>query len=393
MNLAKHLFRLAVITCIVCWPVVSMAAANLPTIGGGVVFTYQYKPDDNSSNRRGGDYGLDYFIINAKGKVQTNKKGDNITYAAEYRLLTDDKRWLHYGWAAYNFWSENTVQGGYFQVPFGNLPYGYDSFYAPLNFYVGLTDNQALGFGYKLEKGPWRFDLDFYKNDSAGQNQTYGTNTTPDQPFQAENTGNIRLAYTFNKGEPKNVTVSVSGKGGQVFANNNELPSGGYPKTDAEGTRWAAAINMDANWGPWNLKLGATSYAYSVPRSGDVTSIDRGTILAQDYGYELRFPARGQLFNASLKRQFKVDWGPLSSISPYVDWSYLHIPSSVDYVNTSGKQVGDEHFIQPGVEWVAGPIYIWTEWLIGKNTGGTAFVGEDDGSWHNELYIATAFYF
>lgn len=39
------------------------------------------------------------------------------------------------------------------------------------------------------------------------------------------------------------------------------------------------------------------------------------------------------------------------------------------------------------------PVYVWTEWLIGKNTGDTTFVGNDDGSWNNERYVATGFYF
>ena len=120
------------------------------------------------------------------------------TYGAEYRFLTDDTRFLHYGWAAYNFGSakSQSLEVGYFQIPFGNLMFGYDSWWAPLNYYVGLTDNQGMGVGYKYQAGPWRFDLDFYKNDTALQTQTYGSNTTTNQPFDAENTGDIRVAYT-----------------------------------------------------------------------------------------------------------------------------------------------------------------------------------------------------
>lgn len=394
MDLAKRLILAAAIACMAGWPMASQAALSTPTIGGGVVFTYKFKPNDNSSHRRGGNYGLDYFLLNAKGKVKTGKQSD-ITYAAEYRLLTQGYRWLHYGWAAYNYGAHQSIRGGYFQVPFGNLPYGYDSFYGGLGYYLGLRDNQSLGFGYKYQKGPWRFDIDFFKNDTAGQTQTYGVNTTSDDPFQTENTGNIRIAYTYNKGSAKNATFSLSGKGGQLFANDQDLLSGGTPTTDAEGYRWAVAVAMDANWGLWNLKLGATDYAYNVPKGSAITNIDRGTIQAQDYGFNTTLPAGGQLFNASLSRVFKVSLGPISSITPYIDYGYLRVNNNVDYVsNSSGsKRIGDEQLIDPGIEWVAGPVYVWTEWLVGKNTGGTAFVGEDDGSWNNEIYVATGFYF
>ncbi len=395
MSLARRLILVVVSTCFACWPVVSMADVPGPVFGGGVVYEYNY---NSSSNTRMGTYGLGYLLVNVKDAPAPGGQINEWTYGAEYRLLTDNDHFLHYGWVAYNFGAARcqSIEGGYFQVPFGNLRLGYDSWYAPLNYYVGLTDNQAMGVGYKYEAGPWRFDLDFFKNYTALQNETYGANTSTDQPYDAENTGNMRLAYTINKGCPQNATVSVSGKGGQLFANKEQLPSGGFPSQDGVGTQWAGSANMDANWGPWNLLLGAAYYEYDVPNSPGMTSVDKGTIKAENYGFAITFPAKGEVFNASLQYTFKLScMGPINTIIPYVDFSYINVPSNVDYVTSSsdGRRIGNEAFIIPGVKLNAGPVYIYIEGLIGQNTGGTAFVGSDDGKWHNAFFMATAFYF
>jgi hypothetical protein len=398
MRLVERLILVVICACFACWPGVSAAQVAPPSFGGGVIYEYNFNPSSNSSDRRGGTYGMGYFMMNVKDTPTPNQIND-WTYGAEYRLLSDNEHhFLHFGWAAYNFGPAKceSIIGGYFQVPFGNLRLGYDSWWSPLNFWLGLTDQQGMGIGYQYDSGPWRFDFDFFKNDTALQTSTYGASTTTDQPFDAENTGNVRVAYTVNKGAPDNATFSVSGKGGQLFANSEALPSGAMPTADGVGTRWAASANMDANMGQWNLKLGAAYYAYSVPNSPGMTSIDRGTIEAQNYGYGTTIPAKGALYSGNLQYTFKVDClGPISTITPYVDLSYVAVPGDVDYVSTSsnGKRIGYEALIIPGVKMNAGPVYIYAEGLIGQNSGGTAFVGHDDGDWHSSVFIATAFYF
>lgn len=395
MKLGKRFILTAAIACLMGWPISSMAAkASGPTFGGGIVFHYQNTINDSTSGHRGGTAGMSYFILNVKGTVPTGPT-DSISYAGEYRWLGAGANWMHYGWGEYNFAGNQHLTLGYFQVPFGNLPYGYDSFYCPLQWYTGLTDNQAMGIGYRYEQGPVRFDLDFFKNDNAGQTSTYAPTTTGSDPFQAQNTGNIRVAYTFNQGSPNNVTLSVSGRGGAFYSNGGQtLVSGGtVSKNNATGSRWAATVNLDGNWGPWNVFLGAADYAYSVPKFAGVTSVDRGTIEAQDFGYAEYFPSAGQVFSASLTRSYNVCLGPITSISPYIDWSYVRANGNVDYVGSEGTRVKNEQMLIPGLAWVAGPLYVWTEWLIGKNTGNTAFVGTDNGKWHSALYVAMGYYF
>ena len=397
MSLSRRLIFLVVVSaCIACWPIASMAQqVPPPSFGAAVVFEYNYDAGSNASNRRGGTYGLDYFIINVKDQKTPGQVND-WNYGAEYRFLRDDLRWLHYGWAAYNFGPAKScsLEVGYFQVPFGG---NYDSWWCPLPYYVGFMDNQAMGVGYKYQAGPWRFDLDFFKNDTAMQTETYGANTSTAQAFDAENTGNINLAYTWNKGAPCNATFSGSFKGGQVFANSgNALPSGAFPIQNGVGTRWTGTLNMDANYGQWNLLLGLGYYEYSVPNSPNMKPEDKGTIEMQDFGFAEVIPAKATYVSASLQYTFKVKClGPISSIAPYVDFSYLAIPSDVDYVGYSSpvQRLGHETFIIPGIKLNAGPLWIYIEGLIGQNVNGTASVGSDDEKWHTALFAVTALYF
>jgi len=419
MSLRGRLILLVVgiACCIAWWPVSAMAqAVPAPSFGGGVAYEYTYYDTSNvTNNRRGGNWGMGYFILNVKDQAApAGQPVNSWEYGAEYRWLSSaSNNFLHYGQVAYNFGCDKSSQLilGYFQVPFGNLRLGYDSWYGPLTYYVGFQDNQAMGVGYKHEAGPWRFDLDFYKNDTAKQASTYGTNAGGDQPYDSENSGNMRIAYSCGKGQPNNATFSASIRGGQMFGNSgNFMADGLFPIQDSVGTRWAANLAMDANWGgpwgPWNLKVALIHYEYNLPNSSNMTAADRGTMIMENFGFDSEIPAKADLVQVSLEHPYKVTClGPISSITPYLEYSYLHVPSTVDYVggngvsaapifgSGTGQRVGEEQLFDPGIKLNAGPLYVYIDGLISRNASGTAFLGSDNGKWNTGIFAVTAFYF
>jgi len=352
------------------------------TIGGGVVTEYQVKDSDTVGRRAGGDLILDYLDINIAGD-----NGDGITYAADYRwsdVNFADGQYLHYGWAAYDFGQDGShqIQGGMFQVPFGNLPYGYDSFWGSLGFYMGLTDNQAAGLGYKYEAGPWRLDVDAFKNDDLEQTSTYGGN--PFDGYDRTNGGNMRLAYTFNNDGDNPVNVSAAVRGGQLEVND---PNGG----DDNGNHVAGTIAINANLGLWTVQGQAVDYKYNVPKN---TNLPRDSIRFQDYGFGYLVPASGQLYSVSIARRFPVEIGPISEFKVYNDYGYLKVGGDGTYADPSSPtgKTGDTQDSTFGISMVAGPVYIWADMIIAKN-GGMVFNGPNDGDWHQRFNLTAAYYF
>lgn len=355
---------------------------NSLSLGGGLVTEYQYKGYAYPAQTPGGDFKLDYFEVNVKGHHGA------LSYAAEERFsgvnFNSPYQFLHYGWAAYRFGEggDEQIKVGYFKVPFGTLPYGYQSFWGNLGYYAGLTDNQAAGIGYRYMPGNWRFDADFFKNNTLGQVTTYGIN--PVGNYHSINTVNLRAAYTVRDGATDHVTFAWSGKGGQ-------LELGPTPNSRHTGKQWATAASMNGHWGPWTLQMQATAYAYLVPAD---SGYPRHSITVESYGYQYQLPARGQLYDASLGRRFSVNWGPLRSIQVYDDYGYLKVGTpSRRFLDASGQSVGDIQLNETGVEAVAGPVYLWAEMIAGKNAAGPGFTGYDNGHWYSRFNLAMAYYF
>ena len=356
------------------------------TLNGGVVAEYQYRDKHNKRNQRaGGNLVLDYFDLGVTGDA-----GHGITYGADYRWSTvnfADNQMLHNAWAAYDFGYDNTsqIKGGLFQVPFGNLPYGYQSFWAPLRYYIGAADTQAAGLGYKFENNGWRLDIDAFKNDDLGQNTTYAAN--PYNGYQNINDGNARLGYTF---KPAAGTVNVSGsvRGGQLEVTDPNLG------THKNGSHWMASAAVDAELGNWSLQGQYTDYRYNVPGNSGLPS---DSIQFENYGYGYLVPASGQLFSASVGRTFPVSIGPISSFGLYDDYGYLKVGGDGHYAGQGGfyGSNGDTQLNVVGASMVAGPIYIWAEMISGKNAAMAFDGGPDgnDGNWHHRFNLTAAYYF
>lgn len=359
------------------------------TIGGGVVAEYQKTHTDPHGSA--GDLVIDYFDLNVAGQY------GKLTYAADYRWSTwnfKSGQFLHNAWAAYNFGANDSsqVKGGMFQVPFGNLPYGYQSFWANLGFYAGFTDNQAAGLGYKYEDNGWRFDLDAFKDQGLQQQSTYGanpdkSNTTdsngnPVSGARLVNGGNARLGRTIKLNGDNTLNLSVAGRGGELeYTNNN-----GSTKY---GTRWAGTLAAEADLGNWVLQGQFVDYKYNIPN--DIAGGNTETVPFQDYGFGYRMPAKGQLYTATVGRTFPVDnMGPISSFEVYNDYGYLH--SGYGNYDNFGNRIGDVQENVTGLAMFAGPVDIWAEWIEAKN-GAMAFDGPNNGNWHGRFNLTAAIYF
>lgn len=360
------------------------------TITGGVVGEYQAFLDHANARDQStaGNLILDYFDLGVAGNA-----GHSITFAADYRwspsgnIGGNSNSFLHKGWAAYNFGAGDSsqIKGGFFQVPYGNLAYGYQSFWAPARYYLSFNDDQAAGLGYKYKANGLRFDIAAFKNDDFGQAATYGANPAGD--FQRINGGAVRLGYTFNHGNDNTLNVSASVRGGQL---NVEAPES---DRDDYGTHWAAALAATANIGLWTLQGQINSYDYNVP---DNLGQDPNTITFENYGFQYNVPASGQMYSFSFARAIPVSLGPISSFSVYDDIDYLDIgdpyTGTVNLDGDTGVIDDNTVFNVAGVSMAAGPIMVWAEIISAKN-GALGFDGPNDGDWHHRFNLTAAYYF
>lgn len=353
------------------------------TLGGAFTAGYKLKPDMHDQ-RTGGDAVFGIFAANVAGHR------DKLSYAAEYRWSDTafaDGQVLRYGWAAYDFNEHNQLKAGLFQIPFGNLKIGYQTYWGNLTYFAGFTDNQAAGLGYRYENGPWRVDIDAFKNDDLGQHTLYGAN--PFEGYQQINGGNVRAAYTFNQDSDHSVQVSAAVRGGQLQVGETEADYG---------TRWAATAAVDAALGPWILQGQYVDYRYNIPdgRAYDGNALPTDSITVENYGFGYQIPASGQIFAANVARTFQIGWGPLNSIQLYDNYAYLMTGGDGRFNSarpgSRPNPTGDIQFNAAGVNFSFGVLQIWFDALTGKNAG-MASDGPNDGSWNTRYNLQMGVYF
>ena len=364
-------------------------------ISGGVATEYQLQNSKgNQSRRDGGDLIFDYFALGVDGQY------GKLTYSAQERFSSvnfQDSSFLQHGWAAWDFddAGHHQVIGGFFQVPFGNLPLGYQSFWGSLAYFGGFTDNQAAGVGYKYENGAWRFDLDAFKNDDLEQGSTYGSN--PSFGYQQVNGGSARVGYTFNNEGQNTLNVSAAVRGGELEVGTAGTDSG---VTSDYGNHWAATVAADAKVGLWTLQGQYIDYRYNIPenRTSNGVALPTNAITIENYGFGYQMPASGQFFTGNVARDFPVDLGPISNIQIYNNYGYLknggsgRFDSSVPGSGNAFNSSGDAQLEQIGAALTAGPVYFWADMMMAKN-GAMAFIGPNDGDWHPRFNLTAAFYF
>jgi hypothetical protein len=374
-------------------------------MGGAVVTEYEVVSNHGPGTHQnhGGKLILDYFALDAQGQY-----GD-LSFGAEGRFSSTnfaDSSYLRHGWAAYDFTNHHQLKGGFFQVPFGNYPTGYQNFWGSLAYFTGFTDNQAAGVGYKYNDGPWRVDVDAFKNDDLTQQSLYGSN--PFHGYQQINGGNIRLAYTFNHGGDDTVNVSAAVRGGQLDVGGDGDPADyvNGNRHGSYGTHWAATAAADAEISLWTIQGQFVDYRYNIPsgRYYDGAELSTHSVTFENYGFKTaQLPASGQLYAVNIARKFPVDIGPIEKFVVYDNYGYLHsgqgdcddtiTPMADDMRCASGGyRIGDIQQNVLGAEMAAGPLQLWADFILGKNDA-IASTGPNDNDWHPRFNLAASLSF
>lgn len=346
-------------------------------VGGAVRFNYTVNDDDQANKDRGGDLAFDTFRINFDGDI-----GD-VILSAEWRWY-EYMSVIHHAWVGYEFTDDLTARAGIFQVPFGVLPYNSHNFYFSSLYYVGLEDNYDFGIGTTYTPGDWRFDLALLKNDERGGSslESYSANVVgynyPDtdaiaadegaQNTQAVNTLAARAEYDYAVTDNLTLKPGASLKYGQLDGSTG----------DGDGDYYAAAAHLVADYDRWNVQLQYTDWEYD---------LDDPTADFINYGYYAGLytgPLSANAVTANVAYTMPVEWGPISSLSFYNDYSLIFDKNNDfedTYMNVTGMAVS------------AGGLYAYFDIINGENQPFVANGMTSDGDDNTIFNINVGYYF
>jgi len=345
-------------------------------LGGSATLEY-YKKQRRSDNSTGGGANFGRFVLNIHGQYGRWSFGIEQRF---YNFKNGDI--FHYGWGARRIGvnGRHQLKFGFYQVPFGNLRYGFYGFWGSLAYFAGYTNNQADGVGYRYQHGPWRLDADFFKNDDAGQTATYGAN--PSAGYNRINGLDVRAAYTLGNRSRNHATVSFSARGGQLAVGDG----------DATGTHFAVSAAAAGDYGLWGVQAQLVDFQFNVPRGQnfDGVRLPTDSVAIEHYGFPARLPARGQIAGLNLARHLLTLGSKDVHFKLYNDAGYLH--SSNGKFDSAGHRIGNTVFDVAGLAIHHGPFFVWLEGLAGRNAG-LAGLRPNDGRWHWRANATFGVYF
>jgi len=311
-------------------------------VGGAVRFNYTVNDSSEAQKDRGGDLAFDTFRLNLDGEI-----GD-VILSAEWRWY-DYMSVIHHAWVGYEFTDDLMAKAGVFRVPFGVLPYNSHNFYFSSLYYAGLEDNYDFGVGTTYTPGDWRFDLAFMKNgERPGTAETYSADVigysdgSATGETQQVNTLVGRAEYDYKASDKLTLKPGASVKVGQLDGNT----------PDGDGDYYAAAAHLVADYDRWNVQLQYTDWEYNL----DSPSADRVNMgyYTGTYGT----PLSAQALTANVAYTLPVEWGPVSSLTFYNDYSLIfdkNADFADTYMNVTGMAVS------------AGGVYAYFDVINGKN--------------------------
>lgn len=359
-------------------------------VGGAVRFNYFVKSWDDGTQSRFGDVALDTFRIDVDGRMS------KLLLSAQYRVYAGYTM-LHHGWLGYEFSDATQLQAGVTQVPFGIQPYASHNWFFGLPYYLGFEDDYDLGLKLVHQSGPWDLQLALFKSSEghytggSTASARYSYDVVPvssanpgeaylgvDRANQENGQLNARAAYRIDHGELGSTEIGISAQAGVPW---NAI-------TDDYGFMWAGAAHLNGNYGRFNLKLEAIRYVYDLahPEGED----DRFVMLGA-YDAPYKVASRGTLLVAGLSYEVPVQWGPISKLTFYDDYSVL-LKSEPGYEDSQQNVLG--------AMITSGPVFTYVDLAMGKNQPwlgpdyGSAFAeGNPSARWETRFNVNVGYYF
>lgn len=367
----KRLFILTIILCLTSGLAYTQESENSDYLNVGGALRYNVASEH---------YELDALPTSTYGTMDTWRLNVSASYNDiildfEYRFYpTFNTHFIHHGYIGYNFSDNFGMELGVTQVPFGNITYNSHSWWFLIPYYVGLEDDYNMGvkFDYDITDKLNVMAAYFRQSEPAGPAYgsasfggpgagTYSYNVIPDangslseapSSIRELNQFNVRAAYEIFEG----TELGFSGQMQGLY--NSALDDTEYGH--------AFSAHLDSDFDNLNLKLQFTNYDYAA-KNDDGNTLDRVQMGAYgDPYYSDGVAARANIITAGIAYNFGVNWGPISNVQAYIDYSYMTKDGKLE-VNDDMFDYQDTHMLVPGFLITAGNIYTYVDFAMGKN--------------------------
>ena len=372
--------------------------------GGALRYNIISTDYEGSSNKTDPQFTWDTWRLN----MDASYSGVDMSF--EYRFYPSSKtHFLKHGYFGYKFSDVVYAKLGVSQVPFGVLSYASHSYFFQAPYYVGLEDDYDMGLKFDITPTDnIDISLAYFRqaepNGSGPANSSrYAYDIVPGMGATVDSNGdliqtnaslseldqfNARVAWRF----VPNWEAGLSGQIGGIY--NSEL--------DESTTSGAFAAHLLGSFKNFTLKTEFIHYNYRANDDAgnrvDVLQMGAyggdypgGTVTGGNLDYTGGVASKANIYAVSLAYSIPVNWGPISNIQPYVDYSF---------VDKANDHFYDTQHLIPGFMVTAGPIYAYFDYAMGKNQpwltddfGKGLGSGVKDAEWNKRFNINLGYYF
>lgn len=375
-------------------------------IGGAVRFNLLSTNYESGTSTLNPQFTWDTWRLNVDGSM-----GD-IDLSFEYRFYpTFGTHFIHHGYLGYSFSDQVYMKLGVSQVPFGITKYASHSWWFQGPYYVGLEDDYDMGIKFDItpsenvrialayfrqaepegpkfggdvtfgNAGPGRYSYDIVPGNGAYVDAS-GNIVTTSASLRELNQFNARLAVDVSEGWEVGGSAQIGGIYNSVL--------------DEMTASTAFALHVLGNFGNFNLKAEYINYNYKA--KGD-NGEELDVVQMGAYGYEYfggddytgGVASNANMYVVGLAYTIPVDFGPIQSIQPYVDYTMI---------DKKNENFYDTQHLIPGFLISAGPVYTYVDYAMGKNQpwltdsfGKGLGSGVKDPDWNKRFNINIGYYF
>ncbi|WP_340153863.1 hypothetical protein [uncultured Marivirga sp.] len=333
------------------------------TVGGAVRFNtiytiYEGKTSPLPTENRNGFF-WDTFRLEANGQTK------NVGIDFEYRFYPGfNTHFVKKAFLFHDFSDQLQMQLGVTQVPFGKLEFSGNSWWFHLPYYFGLEDDYDTGLKFKWQKENWTYHLAYFlmaeprgvsePDYGSFASARYSYDVIPSDGYNGNKERNqVNARAEYEKGK---FLIGLSGQFGEIFNSN-------IGKSFAH---WATAfhsqyaVNKVARI---NFQLTHYDYPNSIDDAGN--SVDYVNMGA--YGFDTyQVASSATTFSLGLSYEYKLEWGPISSLTFYDDYSYMYKYGSIEILGEEYKFVDSQQNIL-GFMVTAGNTYTFFDIASGIN--------------------------
>ena len=368
-------------------------------IGGAVRYNMLSTNYESGSNNLSPQVTWDTWRLNVDGSLS------NIDLSFEYRFYpSSDTHFIHHGYLGYAFSNNVYMKLGVSQVPFGIPGAASHSWWFQIPYYLGLEDDYDMGIAFDL-KPTENIDLSlayFRQAEPAGpgadaQAGRYSYDIIPGTGAYVDADGTIQsvTATLHELNQVNGRLVWHFADGWQVGAS---AQAGGLYNSVLDETELATAFagHVEGNFHGFNVKTEVIRYDYNA-KGDDGQELDvvqmgaYGSAYGRGEGYTGGVASNATIYVAGLAYTIPVNWGPISSIQPYIDYSV--VDKDVDAFH-------DTHFLVPGMLITAGPVFAYVDYAMGKNQpwltdqfGKGLGSGVESPEWNSRFNVNVGYYF